>query len=330
MAAQPANHRHGQRYGDLRGAAGAARAAQSAKQSAARPCQAAHRARHLPDGEHLPGGLGAGPGIRVPLRRRAAEGNRRHGLHDRPAGGDMSISPAVVFPASEADVISELSCGEDETVRPLAGGTALALLARYGFLQPTRLVSLRNMRGKLGHISSSLPGTLRIGAMVTLTELARSPLLAQAATVLAAAAGLVANVRVRNVACLGGHLAHADPHMDLPPVLLALDARVEIRGPTGVRWSTVDDLVSGYYETTLGQQELITAVEVPVADGRLAVYSRYTAAAADDWPSAAVDAAMQSPDGRVAEPRRTVGAATPSPLRLTEAGALRRREHIVD
>ncbi len=179
----------------------------------------------------------------------------------------MSISPTVVFPASEADVISELSCGEDETVRPLAGGTALALLARYGFLQPTRLVSLRNMPGKLGHISSSRPGTLRIRAMVTLTELARSPLVAQAPSVLAAAAGLVANVRVRNVACLGGHLAHADPHMDLPPVLLALDARVEIRGPTGVRWSTVDDLVSGYYETTLGQQELITAVEVPVADG---------------------------------------------------------------
>ena len=234
----------------------------------------------------------------------------------------MSISPTVVFPASEADVISELSCGEDETVRPLAGGTALALLARYGFLQPTRLVSLRNMRGKLGHISSSRPGTLRIGAMVTLTELARSPLVAQAASVLAAAAGLVANVRVRNVACLGGHLAHADPHMDLPPVLLALDARVEIRGPTAVRWSTVDDLVSGYYETTLGQQELITAVEVPVADGRLAVYSRYTAAAADDWPSVAVAAAMQSRDGRMAEPRMTVGAVTTSPLRLSEAEAL--------
>ncbi len=234
----------------------------------------------------------------------------------------MSISPSVVFPTSEPDVISELRCREDETVRPLAGGTALALLTRYGFLQPTRLVSLRNMRGKLGHISSPQPGALRIGAMVTLTELARSPLVAEVAGALAAAAGLVANVRVRNVACLGGHLAHADPHMDLPPVLLALDARVEIRGPGGVRWSAVDDLVSGYYETTLGQQELITAVEVPAAGGRLAVYSRYTSAAADDWPSVAVAAAMQPRDGRVAEPRVAVGAVTTSPLRLREAEEL--------
>ena len=234
----------------------------------------------------------------------------------------MSIPPTVVFPASEPDVIFELRCEEDETVRPLAGGTALALLARYGFLQPTRLVSLRNLRQKLGQISSPQPGALRIGAMVTLTELARSPLVRAAADALAAAAGLVANVRVRNVACLGGHLAHADPHMDLPPVLLALAARVEISGPDGVRWSSIDDLVSGYYQTTLAQQELITAVEVPVAAGRRAVYCRYTSAAADDWPSVTVAVAIEARDGRVAEPRITVGAVTTSPLRLRAAEAL--------
>jgi aerobic carbon-monoxide dehydrogenase medium subunit len=231
----------------------------------------------------------------------------------------MSASLSVVFPASEADLISELGCGEEETVRPLAGGTALALLTRYGFVQPTRLVSLRKLRSQLGHISSSEQGTLRIGAMVTLTELACSPLVAQAASALAAAACLVANVRVRNVACLGGHLAHADPHMDLPPALLALDARVEIRGPGGVRWSTVDELILGYYETSLGQQEVITAVEVPTTAGRRTAYSRYTSVAADDWPSVAIGAAMLTRDGCVAEPRLTVGAVTASPLRLRQA-----------
>jgi aerobic carbon-monoxide dehydrogenase medium subunit len=234
----------------------------------------------------------------------------------------MSISPSVVFPASETDVIFELRCEEDETVRPLAGGTGLALLTRYGFLQPTRLVSLRNMREKLGQISIPRPGALRIGAMVTLTELARSPLVRAASDALAGAAGLVANVRVRNVACLGGHLAHADPHMDLPPVLLALDARVEISGPSGVRWSSIDDLISGYYETTLGQQELITAFEVPVAPGRRAVYRRYASATADDWPSVTVTTAIEARDGRVAEPRIAVGAVTTSPLRLRAAEAL--------
>src|SRR5262249_51384631 len=150
-------------------------------------------------------------------------------------------------------------CGDDETVRPLAGGTALALLARYGFLRPTRLVSLRAVAGALGGITRPRPGVLGIGAMVTLTGLARSPLAARAAAALAAAADLVANVRIRNIASIGGHLAHADPHMDLPPLLLALDARVIIRGPAGTRSSTVSDLIAGYYETTLAQQELITS-----------------------------------------------------------------------
>jgi carbon-monoxide dehydrogenase medium subunit len=234
----------------------------------------------------------------------------------------VSIAPTVVTPATESDVISELRCGEDETVRPLAGGTALALLVRYGFLQPTRLVSLRGVRAGHGQIGRPRPDTLRIGAMVTLSELARSPLVAELADPLAMAAGEVANPRVRNVACLGGHLAHADPHMDLPPVLLALDARVEVRGPDGTRWTPVDDLVSGYYETTLAQQELITAVEIPVLAGRRAGYCRYTSAAVDDWPSVGVAVAMQPRDGRVTEPRLAVGAATVSPLRLRDAEQL--------
>jgi aerobic carbon-monoxide dehydrogenase medium subunit len=227
------------------------------------------------------------------------------------------MPPSVVFPASDSDVIAELDCADDETVRLLAGGTALALLTRYGFLQPNRLVSLKNLRRSLGHISMSRPGVLRLGAMATLAEIAHSAAVADAATAITRAASQVGNVRIRNVACLGGHLAHADPHMDLPPVLLALDAQAEIRGPDGIRWCTISDLISGYYETTLGQQELITAVEVPV--GRQAVYSRYCSAAADDWPSVAVAAAIQAHDGRVAEPRLAIGAVAAPPRRISLA-----------
>lgn len=230
----------------------------------------------------------------------------------------MSASPAVVFPPTPADAIAELGCGDDETVRPLAGGTALALLARYGFLRPTRLVSLRSVAG-MGGISSPRPGVLDIGALVTLTGVARSALVARAAGALAAAAGVVANVRIRNVASVGGHLAHADPHMDLPPLLLALDARVVILGPAGSRSAAVSDLITGYYQTTLGQQELITSVEVPIPPARVAVYRRYASAAAGDWPSVAVAAAMQARNGHVADPRIAVGAVTPAPTRLAAA-----------
>ena len=69
----------------------------------------------------------------------------------------------------------------------------------------------------------------------------------------------LSNVRVRNVATIGGSLAHADPHMDLPPVLIALGAQwSRSQGPPGERTIPVEELFAGYYETVLARNELIT------------------------------------------------------------------------
>ena len=73
----------------------------------------------------------------------------------------------------------------------------------------------------------------------------------------------LSNVRVRNVATVGGALAHGDPHMDLPPVLMALGAVMTVVGPKGERKLAVEDLFSGYYETVLEKNELIAEVYVP-------------------------------------------------------------------
>ncbi len=76
-------------------------------------------------------------------------------------------------------------------------------------------------------------GSLEIGAMVRLADLRRSTEVRDAAPVIAETLLTHSNVRVRNVATIGGNLAHADPHMDLPPVLIALGARVSAVGPAG-------------------------------------------------------------------------------------------------
>ena len=73
----------------------------------------------------------------------------------------------------------------------------------------------------------------------------------------------LSNVRVRNVATVGGALAHGDPHMDLPPVLMALGATLTVIGPKGERKLAVEDLFAGYYETVLEKNELIAEVHVP-------------------------------------------------------------------
>src|SRR5215469_16637239 len=119
---------------------------------------------------------------------------------------------------------------EDAAVRPIGGGTALMLMMKSGFLRPRRLVSLRAVEPRFRSIAADADGTLHIGAMATLAEIEHAPEVARCAPVIARAMRRLANVRVRNVATIGGHLAHADPHLDLPPLLVALDASLRIVG----------------------------------------------------------------------------------------------------
>src|SRR5262249_56023725 len=121
---------------------------------------------------------------------------------------------------------------DDSSVRPIAGGTALMLMMKAGVFRPTRLVSLRKLGEKYSRIAAA-DGALAIGAMTPLAAVERSPEVARAAPVIPRAMRRLSNIRVRNVATVGGNLAHGDPHMDLPPVLIALGAEVLVSRPAG-------------------------------------------------------------------------------------------------
>ena len=201
-----------------------------------------------------------------------------------------------------------------EDARPLAGGTALMLMMKAGVLRPARLVGL----GRLGldRIESGPQGELRVGAMVSLRQLERSELVRRGWPVISRALRTLSNVRVRNVARLGGHLAHGDPHTDLPPLLSALGAVATIAGPGGERTAPVESLYTGYLETTLGRNELITRIDVPAMGKRRAAYLKCTTRSADDWPAVGVAVVL---DGE----RETivVSAVTDRPTRLASADA---------
>ena len=145
----------------------------------------------------------------------------------------------------------------------VAGGTAVMLMMKMGVFRPVRLVSLRSVEKRYFDIGAGPDGGLRIGALATLSSLERSPVVKNHAPVITRMLKTLANVRVRNVATVGGHLAHADPHMDLPPVLIALGASVSIVSPSGSRTLPLEKLYAGYLETTLGRNELIGDVTVP-------------------------------------------------------------------
>jgi carbon-monoxide dehydrogenase medium subunit len=211
-------------------------------------------------------------------------------------------------PRSLSEAIALL---DGEGVRPFSGGTALMLMMKAGVLRPARLVSLRKLN--LQRIESS-QGVLRVGAMTTLRELELSPEVKQGWPVISRALRTLSNVRVRNVATVGGALAHADPHMDLPPLLSALGARVTIAGPRGERSAPVESLYAGYLETTLQRGELITQLEVPGLGQRRAAYLKCTTRSADDWPALGMAVVLDGGEAHI-----WVSAATDKPTRLVAA-----------
>jgi aerobic carbon-monoxide dehydrogenase medium subunit len=222
-------------------------------------------------------------------------------------------------PATLAQAIRLLD-PDDASVRPIAGGTALMLMMKAGVFRPARLVSLRAIR-ELCAIETQPDGALKIGAMTPLSVLDRDPATRAHAPVITQTLRTLSNVRVRNVATVGGHLAHADPHMDLPPVLIALGAHIEVAGPAGTRTIPVEALFAGYFETVLRRDELITAVVVPAQGGRRAVYLKCTTRAVHDWPALGVAVSLDLDGAAVRDARIVISAATEKPVRLPGAEA---------
>jgi aerobic carbon-monoxide dehydrogenase medium subunit len=226
----------------------------------------------------------------------------------------------MVEPASLQEAVSLLD-PQEPTIRPVAGGTALMLMMKSGVFQPTRLVCLHGIEPEHARITLAPDGALRIGAMATLRQVEKDANVAARLPVLKGAMRTLSNVRVRNVARVGGALAHGDPHMDLPPVLAALGARVAIAGPKQSREMPLEDLYAGYYETVLEKNELITAVTVPPLDGRKAAYMKVTSRTADDWPSLGVAVSFAFKNGAINDPVVVVSAATAKVTRMKTAEA---------
>jgi len=222
-----------------------------------------------------------------------------------------------VEPTSLAAAINLLD-PDDETTRPFAGGTALMLMMKAGVFCPAKLVSLRKIERQYTAIAADANG-LTIGAMKTLSDLERSPDVRRQLPLVTQTLLTLSNVRVRNVATVGGALAHGDPHMDLPPVLMALGASLSVVGPRGERNIAIEDLFAGYYETVLAKDELIASVHVPSQKSRQAAYMKVTTGSVDDWPALGIAVVIEGDAQAVKSARIVASAATEKATRLKTA-----------
>jgi aerobic carbon-monoxide dehydrogenase medium subunit len=218
---------------------------------------------------------------------------------------------------------------QDETIRPVAGGTALMLMMKAGVFRPAKLVSLRKIESNYAAITADARG-LTIGAMTTLSDLEHSDDVRACAPLITQTLLTLSNVRVRNVATVGGALAHGDPHMDLPPVLMALDASLTVVGPNGERSLPVESLFTGYYETVLALNELIAFVHVPAQRSKQAAYMKVTTGAVDDWPALGIAVVIVNEGDAIKSARIVASAATEKAVRLTSAESVLQGNRIDD
>ena len=150
---------------------------------------------------------------------------------------------------------------EHEGARALAGGQTLVNVMKQRAAAPDVLVDLADLDELRG--IGFAGDTLELGAMVTLTQLVASSEVDVARPILAEVAATVADVQVRNRGTIGGNICVNDPTNHFPPLLVALDASMTIRGADGERTVPAEEFFVGVYETVVREGELLTKVSIP-------------------------------------------------------------------
>ena len=207
----------------------------------------------------------------------------------------------------------------------IAGGTALVIMMQQRLVRPGCLVSLRSVRGLNG--IEVTDGALRIGGLATHREVETSSLVRRRLPLLAETYHHVATIRVRNMATVGGGLAHADPNQDPPPTLIALGATVKATSANGSRVIALDKFFTDYYETLLNPDEIITEVSIPkLAANSGGAYLKFLPRTADDYATVSAAAVLTLDKNRktISDVRIALGSVGVTPIRATAAEAVLR------
>jgi carbon-monoxide dehydrogenase medium subunit len=202
-------------------------------------------------------------------------------------------------PSALGEAIAALGSG-GEDAKVIAGGQSLMPLLRLRFSYPSVLIDVGGLDELRG--VRDLGDSLEIGALTTLYDLTRDPLIAAQCGLLAEAAGMIADPAVRHRGTIGGALAHADPAGDLPAVITALDATIVAAGPGGTRSISPADFFVDYLTTTLAPGEILTAIRVPKLDGWGYRYEKFNVTA-QAWAIVGVAAVAQRSNGQVTAAR---------------------------
>jgi aerobic carbon-monoxide dehydrogenase medium subunit len=183
--------------------------------------------------------------------------------------------------ATSVDDALDLLAVHGDRAKVLSGGQSLMPAMNLRLISPELVIDIGGI-GELRGIAMA-GDRIRIGALTRHVDLQRSSDIAKQAPLLIEAIAHVAHPAIRNRGTIGGSLAHADPASELPACMLALDATLVVRGKGGERRIRAADFFLGVFQTALTAEELLVAVELPVAKRRDAHFFRELARRYGDY-----------------------------------------------
>lgn len=202
----------------------------------------------------------------------------------------------------------------------LAGGTDLVADLKFAAHAPEVVVDISRVAEFEG-IALTAAG-LRIGALVTHSEIVASALIREHLPALAEAAATIGAVQTRNLGTLGGNLVTCVPSMDSGPALLALEAEVTVMGPGGRRGMPLAALFVGPRQTSLGAADVLVEVVVPTANlGKPTAFQKFGLRKGQALALVNAAASFWAKDGRFGAPRIALGAVAPTVMRAVKAEA---------
>jgi carbon-monoxide dehydrogenase medium subunit len=221
--------------------------------------------------------------------------------------------------ASSLDEASDLLGRYGDDAIPIAGGTELLLLLKFGFSAFDHLVDVRGIPELTG--IRIVDGVVEIGAAVTHREIERSALVQEQIPALAEMERSVANIRVRTAGTLGGNLCFGDPHSDPATFLLAAGAELALqKGADPPRVLPLGEFMLGPYQTALAEGDLLVSIRVPATTAGTGIAHRKLAFR--ERPAATVAVWVRVAGGSLAEARIAVGSVGPLAVRASVAESL--------
>ena len=177
------------------------------------------------------------------------------------------IPPSFEYlrPKTIAEAIQMLQQHGD-AAKILSGGQSLIPMMKLRLARPGILIDINRIAG-LSYIKEE-DGYLKIGGLTREAELEVSPLVRSKYQILADTTHVIADPQVRNLATVGGNLAHGDPANDHPATMIALGAQVVANGPRGERVIPIEHFFVSLFTTALQPDEILTEIRVPIPPAR--------------------------------------------------------------